>query len=104
MPVAVKLVGARLSDHVDNEGAGLAVFCRVAVGEHLKLLNFVQGGSEGVAARAGYALSDAVIFSVTWNYAWRINDNLGTGGPVNAIGINPIDQYQLFFADLNIKF
>jgi hypothetical protein len=59
---------------------------------------------EGVAAKAGYALSDAVIFSVSWNYGWRINDNLGTGGTPIAIGINPLDQYQLFFADLNIKF
>ena len=59
---------------------------------------------EGVAVKAGYALSDAVILGVTYNYGWRINDNLGTGGIVNAIGINPIDHYQLFFADLNIKF
>jgi len=58
----------------------------------------------GVAIKAGYALSDAVIFSVTWNYAWRINDNLGTGGTPIAIGINPLDQYQWFVADLNIKF
>ena len=59
---------------------------------------------EGVAVKAGYALSDAMIFAITYNYGWRINDNLGTGGIVNAIGINPLDQYQLFFADLNIKF
>jgi len=59
---------------------------------------------EGVAIKAGYALSDAVIFSVTWNYGWRINDNLGTGGTPIAIGINPLDQYQWFVADLNIKF
>lgn len=59
---------------------------------------------EGVVVKAGYALSDAVIFNITYNYGWRINDNLGTGGIVNAIGINPIDNYQLFFADLNIKF
>jgi len=58
----------------------------------------------GVAVKAGYALSDAVIFSVTWNYAWRINDNLGTGGTPIAIGINPLDQYQWFVADLNVKF
>jgi hypothetical protein len=58
----------------------------------------------GVAAKAGYALSDAVIFSITWNYGWRINDNLGTGGTPIAIGINPLDQYQFFVADLNIKF
>jgi hypothetical protein len=58
----------------------------------------------GVAVKAGYALSDAVILSVTWNYAWRINDSLGTGGTPIAIGINPLDQYQWFVADLNIKF
>jgi hypothetical protein len=58
----------------------------------------------GVAIKAGYALSDAVILSVTWNYAWRLNDNLGTGGTPIAIGINPLDQYQWFVADLNIKF
>jgi hypothetical protein len=58
----------------------------------------------GVAAKAGYALSDAVILSVTWNYGWRLNDNLGTGGTPIAIGINPLDQYQWFVADLNIKF
>ena len=58
----------------------------------------------GVAAKAGYALSDAVIFSVTWAYGWRYDDNLGTGGTPIAIGINPLDQYQFFVADLNIKF
>jgi hypothetical protein len=59
---------------------------------------------EGVAVKAGYALSDAVAFNITYNYGWRINDSLGTGGTPIAIGINPLDQYQLFFADLNIKF
>jgi Putative porin len=58
----------------------------------------------GVAVKAGYALSDAVILSVTWNYGWRLNDSLGTGGTPIAIGINPLDQYQWFVADLNIKF
>jgi hypothetical protein len=58
----------------------------------------------GIIVRAGYALSDAVIFNVSWNYGWRINDNLGTGGTPVAIGINPLDQYQWFVADLNIKF
>ena len=46
----------------------------------------------GIIVRAGYALSDAVIFNVTWNYGWRINDNLGTGGTPIAIGINPLDH------------
>lgn len=58
---------------------------------------------EGVGVRAGYALSDAVIFNLTYNYGWRIDSSLGTGG-YGAIGINPIEKYQLFMADLNVKF
>ena len=60
-------------------------------------------GVEGVAVQAGYALSDAVIFNLTWAYGWQANDNLGTGG-AGDIGINPLDQYQIFQADLNVKF
>jgi hypothetical protein len=59
----------------------------------------------GIIVRAGYALSDAVIFNVTWNYGWRINDNLGTGGtPIAITSVSVLDQYQFFVADLNIKF
>jgi len=59
---------------------------------------------QGVGVRAGYALSDAVILSITYNYGWRYNKNLGTGGGPVAIAINPVDQYQFFVADLNLKF
>ena len=58
---------------------------------------------EGVAVQAGYALSDAVIFNLTYGYAWRADDGLGTGGNGD-IGINPLDKYQIFQADLNVKF
>jgi hypothetical protein len=58
---------------------------------------------EGVAVKAGYALADAVTFNLTWAYGWRSDDSLGTGG-VGDIGINPVDQYQIFQADLNVKF
>ena len=57
----------------------------------------------GAGLRAGYALSDAVILNLTYLYGWRIDNSLGTGG-VNDIAINPLDQYQLLQADLNIKF
>jgi hypothetical protein len=57
---------------------------------------------QGFAVQAGYALSDAVIFNLTYGYAWRADD-LGTGG-VGDIGINPLDKYQILQADLNVKF
>jgi len=58
---------------------------------------------QGVAVRVGYMLSDAVGFNLNWAYAWRIDDALGTGG-LGDITINPMDQYQIFQADLTLKF
>jgi hypothetical protein len=58
---------------------------------------------EGVAVKAGYMLADAVVFNLTYAYAWRIDDSIGTGGNGD-IGINPLDQYQIFQADLSFKF
>jgi hypothetical protein len=59
---------------------------------------------EGVAVRAGYLLADAVVFNLTWAYAWRIDSSIGTGGIGDNISINPVDQYQIFQADLSFKF
>jgi hypothetical protein len=59
---------------------------------------------DGIVATAGYALSDAVILNVTYNYGWWYNHNLGTGGTPTAIGINPLSKYQWFVADLNVRF
>jgi Putative porin len=58
---------------------------------------------QGVAVKAGYALADAIVFNLTWAYGWRTNGNFGTGG-TGDIGINPLDQYQIFQADMNLKF
>jgi hypothetical protein len=58
---------------------------------------------EGVAVKAGYALADAITFNLTWAYGWRSNSLFGTGG-VGDIPINPLDEYQIFQADLNVKF
>ncbi len=63
-----------------------------------------QLNMHGIAARAGYNLSGAVNLSLTYAYGWRYDNALGTGGVPQAIGINPLDQYQFFVADLNIKF
>ena len=57
----------------------------------------------GPVVRAAYMFSDAVWLQLTWAYAWRVDNSLGTGG-IGDIAINPIDQYQLFQADLNLKF
>jgi hypothetical protein len=58
---------------------------------------------EGVVVQGGYAITDAVTFNLSYGYGRRANKNLGTGG-VGDIGINPLDKYQIFQADLNVKF
>ncbi len=58
---------------------------------------------EGVVVQAGYAISDAVIFNLSYGYGRRSDKSLGTGG-AGDIGINPLDKYQIFQADLNVKF
>jgi hypothetical protein len=58
---------------------------------------------EGIVVQAGYALSDAVIFNLSYGYGRRSNKSLGTGG-AGDIAINPLDKYQIFQADLNVKF
>jgi hypothetical protein len=58
---------------------------------------------EGIAVQAGYALSDAVIFNLTYGYGWASDSSLGTGG-AGDIGINPLNRYQIFQADMNVRF
>ena len=58
---------------------------------------------EGIAVQAGYAISDAVTFNLTYAYGEQIDSSLGTGG-VGDIGVNPLREYQIFQADLNFKF
>lgn len=59
---------------------------------------------EGFALRGGYALSDAVTFNLTYGYGRQIDRTLGTGGVGDAFTINPLRKYQIFQADLNVKF
>ena len=58
---------------------------------------------EGVVVQGGYALSDAVIFNLNYGYGWAADKSLGTGG-TGDIAINPLNKYQIFQADLNVKF
>jgi hypothetical protein len=59
---------------------------------------------EGFAVRGGYAISDAVTFNLTYGYVSQIDRDLGTGGVGDAFSINPLKKYQIFQADLNVKF
>jgi hypothetical protein len=59
---------------------------------------------EGFAIRGGYAISDAVTFNLTYGYGTQIDHDLGTGGVGDAFSINPLRKYQIFQADLNVKF
>ena len=58
---------------------------------------------QGVVVRAGYMLADAVVFQLSYAHAWRIDQELGTGGKGD-ITINPVDDYNIFQADLSFKF
>ena len=58
---------------------------------------------EGPAISFGYALSDAITANLTYAYGWQIDDALGTGG-VGDIGLNPLHRFQVFQADLSVKF
>ena len=58
---------------------------------------------QGVAVKAGYMLADSISLNLTYSYGWRLNGNFGTGG-IGNIPINPLDQYQLFQADMSVKF
>ncbi len=58
---------------------------------------------QGIGVTAGYMLSDAVWLNFTYGYAWQADHALGTGGGGDE-AINPVGNFQLFQADLNIKF
>jgi hypothetical protein len=58
---------------------------------------------QGVAVKAGYMLADSISLNLTYTYGWRTNGTYGTGG-IGDIPINPIDQYQLFQADMSVRF
>jgi len=58
---------------------------------------------EGIGVKAGYMLADAIVLNLTYAYGWQVDDSIGTGG-LGDIPINPLNQYQLFQADLSVNF
>ncbi|HEX3625862.1 MAG TPA: putative porin [Verrucomicrobiae bacterium] len=64
-----------------------------------------RGNLQGVYASFAYSFTDAIIGTVRFGYADRINDNLGTGGNnLDIPGINPIKYYKLVQTDLTWRF
>ncbi len=64
-----------------------------------------RGNLEGIYAAFAYSITDAIIGTVRFGHADRINDQLGTGGNnLDIPQINPIKDYNLFQADLTWRF
>ena len=64
-----------------------------------------RGNLQGVFSAFSYSFKDAIIGTVRYGYADRINSNLGTGGNnLDIPGINPIKNYNILQLDLTWKF
>jgi Putative porin len=59
---------------------------------------------EGFVIQAGYAISDAVFFNLTYGYGEQADNALGTGGVGDAFSLNPLHKYSIFQSDLSVKF
>jgi hypothetical protein len=69
--------------------------------------DFFEGRAnlQGVYAAFAYSFTDAIIGTVRYGYASRINSTLGTGGNnLDIPGINPINNYNLWQMDLTWRF
>jgi hypothetical protein len=64
-----------------------------------------RGNLEGIYAAVAYSLTDAVIGTLRYGHAERIDKNLGTGGFNADLPLpNPIEKYDLVQVDLTMKF
>ena len=78
-----------------------------AVDVNLLDLDFFEGraNEQGVYTAFAYSFTDAIIGTVRYGYANRINSQLGTAGNGPDItGINPIRNYNIFQMDLTWRF
>jgi hypothetical protein len=69
--------------------------------------DFFEGRAnlQGIYAAFAYSFTDAIIGTVRYGYARRINDSLGTGGSNSDLPIlNPVDNYHLVQLDLTWRF
>ncbi len=58
---------------------------------------------QGIAFSAGYMITNAVFANLTYAHGTQLDGSLGTGG-IGDLGINPVDDMNLFQADLSFKF
>ena len=64
-----------------------------------------RGNLQGFYSSFAYSFTDAIIGTIRYGYANRINDNLGTGGNnLDIPGINPVKNYNLLQADVTWRF
>ena len=69
--------------------------------------DFFEGRAnlEGIYTAFAYSFTDAIIGTVHYGYAHRINNNLGTGGNnLDLPTLNPINNYNLMQFDLTFRF
>ncbi len=69
--------------------------------------DFFEGRAnlQGIYTAFAYSFTDAIIGTLRYGYANRINNNLGTGGNnLDIPGLNPIKYYNLVQADVTWKF
>ena len=69
--------------------------------------DFFEGRAnlQGIYTAFAYSFTDAIITTIRYGYANRINDNLGTGGNnLDLPGLNPIKYYNLVQMDVTWKF
>ena len=69
--------------------------------------DFFEGRAnlQGIYTSFAYSVTDAIICTVRYGYASRINNNLGTGGNnLDIPGINPIKNFDLVQMDLTWRF
>jgi hypothetical protein len=64
-----------------------------------------RGNMQGIYTAFAYSFTDAIIGTIRYGLAGRINGNLGTGGYNADLPLaNPITRYQLIQLDLTMKF
>jgi hypothetical protein len=69
--------------------------------------DFFEGRTnlQGLYVAGAYSFTDAIIATLRYGYAQRINRNLGTGGSNPDLPyLNPIDDYRIFQFDLTWRF